>query len=87
MSEKELKDEVMRLHQEVVDLKVDLNIKDAEIRQLKRDLEQARKEVRNCEIGTQTMRELQIVNDTDDDNGIDPRNTGKCKSLWGGATR
>ena len=67
---------------EVANLKVDVNLKDTRIRNLEKQLRDARAEVRGYEQGTQTMRKLQILSESDDDNGFDPRATGAFKSPW-----
>ena len=72
MSNEKLVERLDVLEREVIDLKVDCNIKDERIRQLEKDLASARRQIREYEVGTQTMRKLQILGNSDDDTGYDP---------------
>ena len=65
---------------EVANLKVDVNLKDTRIRELEKQLRAARAEVRGYETGTQTMRKLEILGDSNDNDGSNPYNTGKFDS-------
>jgi len=78
---KELELKVDRLTSIAIGQKVDLNIRDEKIRKLERELAQARSQVRALEIGEQTMRNLRILGD-DDDDGSPYNNTGQYKSPW-----
>ncbi len=84
MNEKirELEDTIERLKRIAVDLKVDLNIRDARIRKLERQLLEERRQVRSLEVNTQTVQKLEILGDSEDDNGFDPRETGQFRSPW-----
>ena len=79
---KELEANIERYKTIANTLKVDLNMRDARIRALERELAAARREIRSLEVGTQTMQKLEILGDSDDDNGVDPRATGTFKSPW-----
>ncbi len=79
---KELEEQVERLKTIAIDLKVDVNIRDAKIRDLERELLFERRQVRSMEVGTQTMRKLQILGGSEDDNGGSPYDTGQYKSPW-----
>lgn len=81
---KELEAKIERLKNIAVNLKVDLNIRDARIRDLERQLAKAHRRERNLVVGTQTMNKLKILGDSDDDNGQDPRATGIFKDAWEG---
>ena len=61
---KELEEQVERLKTIAIDLKVDVNIRDAKIRDLERELLFERRQVRSMEVGTQTMRKLQILGES-----------------------
>lgn len=63
-------------------LQVDLNMRDARIRDLERQLENERRQVRSLEVNTQTVQKLEILGDSDDDDGFDPRQTGTFNSPW-----
>jgi chromosome segregation ATPase len=79
---KELEANIERYKTIANTLKVDLNMRDARIRDLERELAAARREIRSLEVGTQTMQKLEILGDSDDDDGFDPRATGTFKSPW-----
>ncbi|MCK5615412.1 hypothetical protein KAR91_76825 [Candidatus Pacearchaeota archaeon] len=79
---KDLEKQIERLKRIAVDLKVDLNIRDAKIRELERELLNERRQVRSLEVGTQTMRKLEILGESKDDNGGSPYDTGRFKSPW-----
>lgn len=85
MNEKirELEDQIDRLRRIAIDLKVTINIRDAKIRDLERELLTERRQVRSMEVGTQTMEKLAILGESEDDNGFDPRQTGTfSKDIW-----
>ena len=84
MNEKirELEDTIERLKRIAVDLKVDLNIRDARIRDLERQLLEERRQVRSLEVNTQTVQKLEILGESEDDNGGSPYDTGRFKSPW-----
>lgn len=77
-----LEQKVDRLKRIAIDLKVDLNIRNTKICKLERELVKAHAEVRELVIGTQTMNKLQILGESEDDNGQDPRETGQYKNPW-----
>ena len=83
---KELEANIERYKTIAITLKVDLNMRDARIRDLERELAAARREIRSLEVGTQTMQKLEILGDSNDDNGFDPRATGNFKSPWSRVT-
>lgn len=70
----ELNEQIDGLQRELIDAKVDLNIKDDRIRTLEKDLRIARNAVRELEIGTHTMRTLALEEDESD---FDPYATGE----------
>lgn len=73
-----------RLKRIAIDLKVDVNIRDAKIRDLENQLTEAHRRERNLMAGTQTMSKLEILGESNDDDGTDPRATGTFKSPWEG---
>jgi len=79
---KDLEAQIERLKRIAVDLRVDINIRDARIRKLERDLLDESRQVRSLEIGTQTMRKLEILGESEDDNGGSPYDTGRFRSPW-----
>lgn len=69
-----------QLERELIDARVDINIKDERIRWLEKQLRNAHAALRELEIGTQTMRTLALVEDED---AFDPRQTGAFnKNTW-----
>ena len=69
-----------QLERELIDARIDINIKDERIRVLERELREAHTALRELEIGTQTMRTLALVDDEDEFN---PRQTGAFnKNVW-----
>ena len=80
-----LEQQIERLKRIAIDLKVDLNIRDEKIRKLERQLVEAHKRERELMHGTQTMSKLEILGESDDDDGTDPRATGRFKNPWEGA--
>lgn len=68
------------LQRELANARVDINIKDERIRELEKQLREARFETRELEIGTQTMQALAL--DAGEEN-FDPRQTGTFnKDAW-----
>lgn len=86
MNIEQLHEENDRLKRIAIDLKVELNIRDARIRKLERELLNESRQVRSLEVGTQTMEKLRILDEEDDDNGCDPRATGEHRA-WKGTVR
>jgi len=82
MTDRDLMEQNERLKKIAINLKVDLNMRDAKIRKLKRQLAEAHEEARQLVVGTQTMNKLQILGGSEDDNGQDPMNTGQYKNPW-----
>ena len=79
-----LEEQAKRLKSIAIDLKVDLNISEAKVRKLEHQLAKAHKETRELVVGTQTIDNLRILGDSDDDNGQDPLNTGQFqRNPWG----
>lgn len=69
-----------QLERELIDVRVDINIKDERIRGLEKQLRNAHTALRELEIGTQTMRTLALVEDED---VFNPRQTGAFnKNIW-----
>jgi hypothetical protein len=66
----------------IAGLQVDINILQERVKQVTRERDEARNEVRRHELGTQTMRKLQILGE-DDGGAFDPRETGAFpKDIW-----
>ena len=66
----------------IADLQVDINILQEKVKQVTRERDEARNEVRRHELGTQTMRKLRILGE-DDAGGFDPRETGAFpRNVW-----
>lgn len=66
----------------ITGLKVDINILEGKVVRITRERDEARNEVRRYELGTQTMRKLQILGE-DDGGGFNPRATGTFpKNIW-----
>jgi len=84
MNEKirELEAQIERYKTIAIGLKVDLNIRDARIRELERELMNERRQVRSLEVNTRTVQKLEILGDSEDDDGFDPRQTGTFNSPW-----
>ena len=84
MNEKirELEAEIERLKNIAIGLKVDLNIRDAKIRDLERELLNESRQVRSLELNTQEVKKLEILGESEDDNGGSPYDTGRFKSPW-----
>jgi hypothetical protein len=70
----ELLDRIDALESKLMDANVDMNIKDQHIRQLENDLAAARAQIREYEVGTQTMRTLALVDEVEEN--FDPRESG-----------
>ena len=69
-----------QLQRELIDLRVDVNIKDDRILELEKQLRQAHFAIRELEIGTQTMRTLALA---EDEASFDPRESGIFhKDTW-----
>lgn len=66
-----------QLERELIDARVDINIKDERIRELEKQLRNAHAALRELEIGTQTMRTLALVEDED---VFNPRQTGTFRT-------
>lgn len=81
---KKLEAQIVRLKNIAIDLKVNVNIRDDKIRELEHRLTEAHSRERNLMAGTQTISKLEILGNSDDDNGQDPRDTGRFKSPWEG---
>ena len=71
-----LRRKVESLESKLMDAQIDLNMKDTRIRELENDLAEARAQIREYEVGTQTMRKLRILGESEDDTGFDPRDSG-----------
>jgi hypothetical protein len=82
MNEKieDLVEEINVLQRELINAKVDLNIKDGRIRELETQLRKAQFAIRELEIGTQTMQTLSLQ---EEEENFDPRQTGAFDSnVW-----
>ena len=77
----ELELQVERYKNMAIGLTVDLNISKARISELEAQLKDARRQVRSMELDTQTVQNLSILQDEDDD-GFDPRATGQFRRPW-----
>lgn len=80
----ELETQIERYRTIAIDLKVDLNIRDARIRKLETQLLNEERQVRSLEVNTRTVRKLEILGKSNDDNGGSPYNTGQFKRPWEG---
>ena len=72
-----LEEQAERLKSIAIGLKVELNISEGKVRKLERQLIMAHEEARELVVGAQTINNLQVLGDSDDDNGQDPLNTGQ----------
>ena len=72
-----LSDTIEALEQKLIDARIDINMKDARIEELERQLREARFQVRELEIGTQTMQTLALEGEEE---SFDPRSTGTFNS-------
>ncbi len=71
-----LEEQAKRLKKIAIDLKVELNISEAKVRKLERQLVA---EMRPAP-GTPTVDKLRILCDSDDDNGQDPMSSGEYRN-------
>ena len=79
----ELEQKLAKCKTIAINLKVDNNILEAKVTQLKKELAAARAEIAERNRGEQTIRNLRVLGDTsDDDTGISPYDTGISKSPW-----
>lgn len=65
-----------------VNLKVDKSILEAKVAQLEDDLKKARAEIISRNRANQTIRNLRVLDKSDDDTGISPYDTGIRKNPW-----
>jgi len=73
-------EQIDALQRELIDARVDINIKDERIQELEKQLRKAQFAIRELEIGTQTMRTLALQEEED---SFDPYSTGKFKTdVW-----
>lgn len=78
-----LRRKVESLESKLMDAHVDLNMKDARISELEKQLREAQFKIRELEMGTQTMRTLALQEEED---SFDPRESGVFhKDTWRGA--
>jgi len=69
----------------VAELRVDLNICEDKLRKVTRERDDARATIRMIDKDTQTVRKLGLLDNSHDDNGQDPRQTGTFQNPWGNA--
>ena len=75
-----LVEEINVLQGKLISARVDMNIKDARIEELEKQLRKAHSAIRELEIGTQTMQTLSLQEEEED---FDPRQTGAFdSSVW-----
>ena len=74
-----LNEQIEHLESQLMDAKIDLNMKDARIKDLEKQLRKAQFAIRELEIGTHTMRVLSLK---EEEESFDPRETGTFKSPW-----
>ena len=67
---------IARLQGQLIETKVDLNIERDKVKRLEKQLAEARQQIREYEVGTQTARKLAILGETEENTGRDPRDTG-----------
>lgn len=79
---RELEATIVRLKSISVGLKVDLNVRDARIVELVAELKAAQDKIAKRDRETQTVRNLRVLGDSDDDDGFNPRQTGRFNSPW-----
>lgn len=85
MNEKirELEDQIDRLRRIAIDLKVTINIRDAKIRDLERELLVESRQVRSLELNTHEIQQLEILDlSVEEEESFDPYETGQFKSPW-----
>jgi len=70
-------EKIDQLQRELIDARVDINIKDERIRELEKQLRKAQFAIRELEIGTQTMRTLALA---EDEESFDPYATGEFRA-------
>lgn len=79
---RDLEVQIERLKRIAVQLKVDVNIRDAKIVELEQKLVEAHARERGMMRNTQTMNKLEILGESNDDDGGSPYDTGRFKSPW-----
>ena len=79
---RELEAQIERYKNIAIGLKVDLNIRDARIRDLERQLLDESRQVRSLELNTQEVKKLEILELSEDEEGFDPYETGQFNSPW-----
>lgn len=67
-------EKIDKLQRELIDARVDINIKDERIRELEKRLREAHQAIRELEIGTQTMQTLSLEGEEE---SFDPYATGE----------
>jgi len=85
MNEKirELQDQIDRLRRVAISLKVTINIRDATIRDLERELFNERNQVKSIELNTHEIQQLEILDldlSMEEEESFDPYETGQYKS-------
>lgn len=68
--------QIDKLQRELIDARVDINIKDERIRELEKELRKAQFAIRELEVGTMTMRTLALK---EEEESFDPYATGEFK--------
>lgn len=79
---KELEAQLDRCKRIAVNLKVDKNILEAKVERLEAELAKARAEIASRNRANQTIRNLRVIEDSDDDTGVSPYDTGIHKNPW-----
>lgn len=74
-----LEEQAKRLKKIAIDFKVELNVREATIRKLERQLIAAKRPA----AGTPTVDKLKVLCESDYDNGQDPMNTGEYRNPLG----
>ena len=79
---KELEIKIDRYKRIAINLKVDKNIHEDKVKKLEADLKAARAEIVSRNRANQTIRDLRVLDTSDDDTGVSPYDTGQYKSPW-----
>ena len=75
-----LSEQIEHLESQLLDARIDVNMKDARIKTLEEDLRKVHARIRELEIGTQTMQTLALE---EVEEGFDPRASGTFNSsIW-----
>ena len=83
MTQEELELKIDSLERKLIDAQIDINMKDDRISELEKQIREYRFQIRELEIGTQTMRTLALE---EEEETFDPRESGVFhKDTWSNA--